>query len=118
MKTKNSGVVLLLGALSFAASMTVMAGSIESDPIDFPITGEELMFTMDVPSAPAQQTPIVLAQAATPATPPNYILKDCIEANVNQTSDSHPSQGWSGVDPVESMGSDSIDSQKQLGRRV
>ena len=34
MKTKNSGVVLLLGALSFAASMTVMAGSIESDPID------------------------------------------------------------------------------------
>ena len=34
MKTKNSGVVLLLGAMSFAASMTVMAGSIESDPID------------------------------------------------------------------------------------
>jgi hypothetical protein len=34
MKTKNSGVVLLLGAMSFAASMTVMAGSIESDSID------------------------------------------------------------------------------------
>ena len=39
MKTKNSGVVLLLGAMSFAASMTVMAGSIESDPIDLALAG-------------------------------------------------------------------------------
>ena len=34
MKSKNSGVVLLLGSMSLAASMTVMAGSIGSDPID------------------------------------------------------------------------------------
>lgn len=37
------------------------------------------MFTMDVPSVPAQQTPIVLAQAASPATAPDYILKVCGE---------------------------------------
>jgi hypothetical protein len=47
------------------------------------ITGDELMFTMDVPAVPAQQTPIVLAQSATPAaesTPQfNFILKDCQE---------------------------------------
>ncbi len=44
------------------------------------ITGEELMFIMDVPSVPAQQTLIVLAQTATPATPqPDYILKGCQE---------------------------------------
>jgi hypothetical protein len=44
------------------------------------IEGEELMFVMDVPSVPAQQTPIVLAQAATPTTPqPDYILKSCEE---------------------------------------
>jgi VCBS repeat-containing protein len=43
-------------------------------------TGEELMFTMDVPSVPAQQAPIVLVQAAAPATAqPNYIFKFCTE---------------------------------------
>jgi hypothetical protein len=45
------------------------------------ITGEELMFTMDVPSVPAQQTPVVIAQAATPASPQSdYILKACQES--------------------------------------
>ncbi len=41
------------------------------------------MFTMDVPYTPMQDTPIVLAQAATPgagSTPqPDYILKECQE---------------------------------------
>ena len=39
------------------------------------------MFTMDVPSVPAQQTPIVLVQASSvDAMPqPNYILKGCTE---------------------------------------
>ena len=45
------------------------------------------MFTMDVPSVPVQQTPIVLAQAATPATPRfDYILKDCQEAEQVSTT--------------------------------
>ncbi|MEO7623027.1 MAG: hypothetical protein ABIS30_08155 [Gallionella sp.] len=45
------------------------------------ITGDELMFTLDVPVVPAQQTPIVLAQSATPAAAPqpDFILKDCQE---------------------------------------
>jgi hypothetical protein len=47
------------------------------------IQGEELMFIMDVPAAPAQQTPIVLVQADTSGagtTPqPDYILKSCKE---------------------------------------
>jgi hypothetical protein len=39
------------------------------------------MFIMDVPSVPAQQTPIVLAQAAAPGATaqPDYLLKDCKE---------------------------------------
>jgi len=44
--------------------------------------GEEIMFTMDVPYVPAQDTAIVLAQAATPAataTPADYLLKTCME---------------------------------------
>jgi hypothetical protein len=43
------------------------------------IEGEELMFIMDVPAVPPQQTPIVLAQAGTPGVTPqfDYILKDC-----------------------------------------
>jgi hypothetical protein len=44
------------------------------------ITGEELMFIMEVPPAPPQETPIVLAQtgATTGTTPqPDYILRDC-----------------------------------------
>lgn len=55
------------------------------------------MFTMDVPSVPAQQTPIVLAQAAAPATPrPDYLLTGC-----KQTESTGPS--WSAgraVDPA------------------
>ncbi|MBI5429459.1 MAG: hypothetical protein HY938_03250 [Nitrosomonadales bacterium] len=52
------------------------------------IEGEELMFTMDVPYIPAQDTPIVLAQADTAvgSTPqPDYLLKVCqnTTSNVN-----------------------------------
>lgn len=58
------------------------------------------MFTMDVPSVPAQQTPIVLAQAATPAvgsTPqPDYILKDCQETE----NGGDPRSAMRGVDPA------------------
>ncbi len=46
------------------------------------ITGEELMFIMDVPSVPPQETPIVLAQAGSMATTvplPDYLLKECQE---------------------------------------
>jgi hypothetical protein len=45
------------------------------------IEGEELMFTMDVPYVPVQNTPVVLAQNATPvtATHPDYLLKTCEE---------------------------------------
>ncbi|OIR01051.1 matrixin [mine drainage metagenome] len=69
-------------------------------------TGDELMFTMDVPYVPAQDTPIVLAQAAAPgagATPqPNYILKDCQEvapAYLNGVDISNSG----GVDPVGAL---------------
>ena len=58
------------------------------------------MFTMDVPYAPAQQTPIVLAQAAAPAagaTPqPDFILKACTETQEM----GEPMSAWRGVDPA------------------
>jgi len=42
--------------------------------------GEELMSIMDVPSVPVPQTPIVLAQATTPAAPQSdFILNACKE---------------------------------------
>ncbi|MBI5429000.1 MAG: matrixin family metalloprotease [Nitrosomonadales bacterium] len=48
------------------------------------ITGEELMFTMEVPYVPVHDTPIVLAQAAVPGDgtstqQPDYLLKTCDE---------------------------------------
>ncbi|MHB8166023.1 MAG: dockerin type I domain-containing protein, partial [Sulfuricella sp.] len=47
-------------------------------------TGEEIMFTMDVPYVPVQETPTLLAQATTPNTgsntqQPDYLLKVCDE---------------------------------------
>ncbi|MEO7622036.1 MAG: matrixin family metalloprotease, partial [Gallionella sp.] len=64
------------------------------------ITGEELMFTMDVPYVPVQDTPILLVQAATPgagATPqPDYLLKDCQET----TSVGDPTSAFRAVDPA------------------
>ena len=50
-------------------------------------TGEELMFTMDIPSVPAQSTPVVLVQAGASASAPpadgsqqaDYLLKMCEE---------------------------------------
>jgi hypothetical protein len=54
------------------------------------ITGDELMFTMEVPYVPVQDTPIVLAQAAAPgagATPqPDYILNTCKETESTDDS--------------------------------
>jgi hypothetical protein len=62
------------------------------------ITGEELMFIMDVPYVPAQDAPIVLAQAdAASVTPPaDYILKDCQETF--HTPD--PRSAFRAVDPA------------------
>ncbi len=56
------------------------------------------MFTMDVPYIPAQETPYVLAQAATPsATPqPDYILNTCKETE----STGDPRSAMRGVNPV------------------
>jgi len=63
-------------------------------------TGDELMFIMDVPYAPAQQTPIVLAQAATPVAgstlQPDYILKQCQETE----STGDPRSAMRSVDPA------------------
>jgi len=124
----------LMGSMADAAASGNIAGSIESDPIDYqnhfhiylnppapleigpahlladnPLAmstdpassvttlqteaqglldyaqtlteGEEIMFTLDVPYVPAQDTPIVLVQAATPsaAQQPDYLLKACTE---------------------------------------
>ena len=64
------------------------------------ITGEELMFTMDVPSVPAQQTQIVQTQAATTnagkASRPDYILKDCTEVE----NPSNPMSATQSVNPA------------------
>jgi hypothetical protein len=61
------------------------------------ITGEELMFIMDVPYVPAYDTPIVLAQADTAgATPPaDFILNACQETY--HTPD--PRSAFRAVDP-------------------
>ena len=39
------------------------------------------MFIMDVPYAPMQDTPIVLAQAADTSSQPDYLLKTCDEVS-------------------------------------
>jgi hypothetical protein len=67
------------------------------------ITGEELMFTMDMPYVPPQETPIVLAQASAPAaTPqPNYILNDCQETE----STGNPRSAMRAVDPASMLSS-------------
>ncbi|HEY6094617.1 MAG TPA: hypothetical protein VIU93_06650 [Gallionellaceae bacterium] len=61
------------------------------------IEGEELMFTMEVPYVPAQETPIVLAQAGTAAAPPqpDFILNSCQETQSTGSSTS----AVRGVDP-------------------
>ncbi|MFA5915572.1 MAG: hypothetical protein WC830_18665 [Burkholderiales bacterium] len=58
------------------------------------------MFSMDVPYVPPQEAPIVLAQAAAPASgvipQPDYILNTCTET----TSTGDPRSAWRGVDPA------------------
>ncbi|MBU0621138.1 MAG: hypothetical protein KJ795_04770 [Gammaproteobacteria bacterium] len=59
------------------------------------------MFTMDVPYVPAQQTPIVLAQAApiTAATPqPDFTFNACTEVE-------HVTTAFSGVNPALGLAS-------------
>lgn len=62
------------------------------------IEGEELMFIMDVPYVPAQETPIVLAQADASgiSTQPDYILKTCQEYQ----EDAEPESALHGVEPA------------------
>ena len=64
------------------------------------ITGDELMFIMDMPYVPVQETPIVLAQAATPgttATPqPDYVLTECVQTE----STGDPMSAMRAVDPA------------------
>jgi len=92
-------------ALASAADSTTPA-ALQSEAqgiIDYTqnlIEGEEFMFIMDVPTIPAQDTPIVLVQAATAgastALQPDYILKACTETM--DTID--PTSAMRGVDPA------------------
>jgi hypothetical protein len=64
-------------------------------------TGEELMFTMDIPYVPTQDTPIVLAQAAVPTAgngtqQPDYLLTECKDT----TSGNNQNAAENGVDPA------------------
>jgi VCBS repeat-containing protein len=68
------------------------------------ITGEELMFTMDVPYVPAQETTISLAQADAPAgaTPqPDFILKECQQTE----SSGDPTSAFHAVNPAGMLAS-------------
>lgn len=65
------------------------------------ITGDELMFIMDVPNVPAQETPIVLAQASSASTvgatlPPDYLLTTCKQTE----STGDPTSAGHAVDPA------------------
>ena len=62
------------------------------------VTGEELMFAMDMPYVPAQEPTIVIAQAAGTAVPPvDFILKDCQET---QPTPDNPKSAMRVVDPA------------------
>lgn len=85
------------GANSAAAADNISLQSL-LDYTQTLIEGEELMFIMDVPYVPSQETPIVLAQAAAPAgTPqPDYILNYCKETQ----STGDPRSAMRAVDPA------------------
>ena len=97
---------LLAGAASASAADSTQPATLQSEAqglLDYTqtlIEGEELMFIMDVPSIPAQETPIVLAQAVAPATgttpQPDYILNACKETE--STGDA--SSAMRAVDPA------------------
>ncbi len=68
-------------------------------------TGEEIMFTMEIPYVPVLDTPIVLAQAATPSSggasagstqTPSYILNGCQE----MPSEGDPTSAERFIDPA------------------
>jgi hypothetical protein len=61
------------------------------------ISGEELMFTIDIPYIPPQQDTIELAQAETENRQPDYLVKGCNPVN----SDAK----WGGgvIDPITSL---------------
>jgi hypothetical protein len=62
-------------------------------------TGEELMFTMDVPYIPEQQAPIVLAdKGSAPAMQPDYILHGC--QAVSSSESESPESAERGIDPA------------------
>ena len=88
------------GSSTYDLNSTVNIAALDGVSIGQTLTnpGEELMFTMDVPYVPAQDTPIVLAQAAATGggTPqPDYLLKTCGDVqSYNQTT------AMNGVDPA------------------
>lgn len=61
--------------------------------------GEELMFSMDVPYVPPQETPIVLAQASNTSAPatPDFILTGCQETEHTPDNSISP---FGGVHPA------------------
>src|SRR4030088_3125633 len=65
-------------------------------------TGEEIMFTLDIPYVPAQDAPMVLAQAAvnsgtgSSTRQPDYLLKVCQE----NESAGDPTSAMRDVDPA------------------
>ena len=83
----ESGPSLLLSGNPLAMSPDTASGTVALaattqalfDYTQTLITGDELMFTMDVPYVPPQDAPIVLAQATNTSSPPDYLLKTCDE---------------------------------------
>jgi hypothetical protein len=101
----NSVLAALTDAVPASAADAIATAPLQNDAqgvVDYTqtlIEGEELMFTMDVPYVPAQETPIVLAQAdaaSAGATPqPDYLLKVCDET----MSTGRSTSAIRGVDP-------------------
>ncbi len=110
---KVSIAIALMGIMGIGVG--AIAENISSMAPLIPLTGDELMFIMDVPVVPAQDTPIVLAQVSTSgtaATPqPDFILKDC-----QQTPSTGPS--WSAGRGVDPAGMLSIYMQNKYNRPV
>lgn len=92
---------VLSGLLMDSTTTTATLQTAAQGLLDYAQTlteGEELMFTLDVPYVPAQDTPIVLAQAsaASAAPQPDYLLNYCKETE----STGDPRSAMRAVDPV------------------
>ena len=111
--------ITLNNLLADAAATETAASPDNPDPqtlLDYTLTlieGEELMFIMDVPYVPAQDTPIVLAQTTAPnvATQTDYIFATCKETE----STGDPSSAMRTVDPAGML---KVYLQAKEGRRI